>query len=127
MREVSRKREFIEGKRSPWRFKYRCPSSHKVKYLICTPERFAAAGIALVNPDLIRERTRQAEGLVKRLQTTVIDGLAQMHHADVGVRSVPLSEAIEFFFQVRQRRGPERHKTLARTSAGWSKRGEIDE
>src|SRR3990172_3293374 len=59
-----------------WRFPYRDPETQERKFLFCTPDKFARAGIDLPFPDVVRKDTQTAHGLCKRLQNVFLRSLA---------------------------------------------------
>lgn len=58
-----------------WRFPYRDPTTHERKFLFCTADKFAKAGIDLPFPDVVRKNTQSALGYCQRLQDVFLRGL----------------------------------------------------
>src|SRR5262245_47742437 len=85
------------AQRRVWRFPYRDPITHERKFFNCTPARFAAAGIVLPDPSVVRKNTKAVEGLARQLQRIVLRGLLLVRPETLTPTAPMLSVAIEKF------------------------------
>lgn len=90
---------FAHGK--CFRFPYRDPYSGKRKFLNCTPDRFASAGIHLPSSDIVRMRTKTAEDLARKLRDAFMRSLTTIKPGAAPEEVPMLSAAIEKFFELR--------------------------
>ena len=104
-----------------WRFAFRNPITNQRQFMNCVPGKFAQAGIALPNPDVVKKRTKVAEDLCRDLQRVFLASLPNLRPETVAAEVPTISKAADSFVLVRDGGDPGYMNTLKTIFAEFEK------
>lgn len=94
------------AQRKIWRFAYRDPFTSERKFIFCTPDKFAAAGIVITDESVVRKHTKYAESLAKKLQAAFLASLGQVQALPPLPEVITVSAAAETYFALYDQQSP---------------------